>query len=363
MHWAADVMRNCSVDSCFPAGRPRRLSCGTRRTLLWLIAAALPLGCATTANPRFFYGHAIHQPSGQTVASGMVSARGVVTGQELEIHFSYEGRQPPHLNYSMDEYVAKTYDGRIITLEKGDVIEYPDAEGFGSDRPVKLRMPNGVAAHELTHIYAGIEYNKTIVDLTPLSAPAQEPLNALSPMLGPGQSVGDARPAWPEAIKAMAPDALSSRTAETIAAPGAVPISPVLDGPPGSVPVEVTFEQELGSTLTIELKWNPSHEPLSLSTGERHTFYVLPGQHELHFACRLPFIAKTEGQLPLYIVPEKPIRIALEAQARLNGADLRARVWQGDLLLGDRHFTPTAASALSILSVPTALSSAASSKR
>jgi hypothetical protein len=314
-------------------------------TLPGLLVAAAAVGCASP-NPRFFYGHAPHNPQGFARPSGTVAARGTITGRQVSLRYSYEGAQPPHLHYGMDQYVAKTYDGRTLPLEKGPLVDYPDTSDFGSASTVALRLPKGVAAHELTHILASIEYGQTVIDLTPLSAPAQEPINALSPMIGPGLSVGAARPAWPEAIRAMAPPG-GSATALAPAAPGALPISPAVAGPPGSVPVEVEFAQDLGSTLSAEVRWNAEKDSVVLSAGGRQVFFLMPGQHELRFSCRVPFIAKTDGRVPIYVLPEKPMRLVLTATARLSGAEVRLRAYQGTTLVGERTFTPNLAAALS----------------
>jgi len=293
-------------------------------------------------NPRFFYGHAAHQPQGPAWPGGTVAARGTITGRQVSLRFSYEGAHPPHLNYSLDQYLAKTYDGRTVPLDKGALVAYPDTADFGSAAAVELRMPDGVSAHELTHILATINYGKTIVELTPISAPLQDPVTALSPPPGPGLSVGAGRPAWPEAIRAMAPPGGPTPTPAR-----ALPITPPLAGPPGSVPVEVEFQQELGTTLSAEVRWNEEPETVVVNAGGRRLFFLMPGQHTFRFNCRVPFIAKTDGQIPIYVLPEQPMRLTLSATARVRGAEVRLRLFQGARLVGDRTFTPNLTAALS----------------
>ena len=106
------------------------------------------------------------------------------------------------------------------------------------------------------------------------------------------------------------------------------------------VPVEVEFQQVLGSSLTADVYWDDG-EVVTLGHGDRQLFYVAPGPHAVHVASRVASMERTAGQVSVVVGVDRPTRIVLEAQARFSGVDVRILVWQGERVVVDRVFTPT----------------------
>ena len=106
------------------------------------------------------------------------------------------------------------------------------------------------------------------------------------------------------------------------------------------VPVAIEFQQELGGLLKAHVRWNDEPRVTQFRSGDRETFAVVPGEHMLHFACRMSPYPPTTGSLELLAMANEPIRIELDVRARTDGAEVQARVWKHNQLVLERLFKP-----------------------
>ena len=261
----------------------------------WCVVVALTcLGCVTTTSSLAFRGGQL--PHGDSTSAATLSAEGWVVAkppeQWLSIQIANQGASSVHLSYVADKYTAKTRDGRTVVLETTDFLNYPSAIPPGSQGVVTLLVPKDVLVHELARIVATLNMGRTVVVLEPIGA---------------GVSV---------------------------VPPASAPILPEDDGAPvpmfrrsgGPVPVVVEFQQELGTTLNADVRWDDAGDVMTLASGSRQTFYVVPGQHRLYVKSQLPFIATTAGHVPIAVKVDEPLRVIVDGRATLSGVELRVRV-------------------------------------
>jgi hypothetical protein len=301
-------------------------------------------------------------------AEQVVIARGTVRGRDITLVVTSAGSAPVRLNYTMDEFIARTHDGRAVILDKGDVLRYPDLSAGNPADPFVVRLPREVSAAEVTELEARLNHGQTVLVLKPiqrgLRAPAQEPVvQAPRPLsarmegmpMVPSEPVIAPRAAalatLPEPVAAslagQAPGYWSPELdvpAPAQASGGLVPALPA--APVGersqerTVPTTLEVQQALGSSLPVEIRWNEA-SILSLGAGEHRTFQLLPGHHELDVVCRMAGIATTAGRVPVTAWPEQAVRVLIETRAGLKGAQVRVRVWQGTRLATDQAFAPS----------------------
>ena len=324
--------------------------------LVWIVA-----GCAGAFMPGppelLFYGSVPEAPPRQGQA---IVARASARGRNLSMVFSHSSSAPIRLNYMSDVYAGRTFDGRTVTLEKGSVLAYPDASGPGQVEPLTIALPPGYSPSDLAELRATVNYGATTIVLTPINpalrAPVQEPIIATSMPLRAGAGRGRilaARATEPVIAPLPENQPMAVATPAPTPAPPPKPPEPQpepipvltsheatgLESSQMTVPTTIEFLQVLGSHLQGSIQWNGT-DALDLSPGDRRTFRLIPGHHELAFLCRMPAIAETSGRIPVPAWPQQPIRIVLEARARLTGAEVRARVWQGENLTLDQDFAP-----------------------
>jgi hypothetical protein len=67
----------------------------------------------------------------------------------------------------------------------------------------------------------------------------------------------------------------------------------------------------------------------------------MPGQHDLTATCRLPFISTTTAKVRIAAALDQSLRVVINANARLDGAVVRLRVWRGGRLIADQSFSPS----------------------
>ena len=317
----------------------RRASSATV-SFVWIasvLAVNSLIGCATTTRSLGFLGGAAPPPdaSGPAVSNRspqhaidvpvIVTAQGwIVSGPHhaaLSLEMTNHGARPIRLSYVVDEYVGMTRDGRRVVLEKRDFLSYPDELKAGQTQAVSLQLPKDVPVDALTRIVARLNMGQVVLTLVSVenrvsvSAPAETP----------------------RVISHPAPEDRAPVVSES--APRVVPSAAL--PPADTVPVEVTFQQELGGSLRAEVRWNDSQDVVTLTSGTQQIFYVAPGRHQLHLSSRLPFIAQTQGQIPVSVRAGEPLRIALDARARLTGVELRVRVWEGHRLITDQALVPS----------------------
>ena len=269
-----------------------------------------------------------------------ITARGsIVAGlgrRWISIALANHGSRPLELSYVTDEYVAKTASGRTVMLEKDDFLTYPDVLNPGDERPVSLVLPRDVPAREITLLIANINNGRTVILLQPIGPIGQAAELSEAPVL-----VVAARP---PAVTSYERTQTPASTALAVPSPAV----PVVSAPPaqvsgshppvGTVPVTIEFEQEMGTALTAEYRWNDAAEVYRLGHGERQLFYVVPGRHELHVVSRLPGITDTRADLAVLVDAAQPIRVTLTARAQLSGVTLRVRVWRGIQVVSDQTF-------------------------
>jgi hypothetical protein len=233
----------------------------------------------------------------------------------------------------VDEYTAKTVDGRSVPLDV-DFLTYPQALNPGEEQTVTLPLPHGLPPREIAQITAKLDQGRAVAVL-----------RAIGPAEPPAWRVGT-----PSAIminepaRSMRMDPAQSplRPVPEILEPVG-PVAPRSEAPAGTVPVTVEFEQPLGSTLRAEVFWNDRQDAVTLASGEKQLFYVKPGQHQVHVVSQLPFLMKTHAQVPVVVDTATPVKLDVTAQAKLSGVQLRVRVWHGSRVTVDQTFSPLSA--------------------
>lgn len=306
-------------------------------------------GCVTTRELRFFGRQASSPPNAPLAASqggDVVSMQGWLVsnykGSSLSVAIANHSGAVLPMSFPADEYVAKTADGRALALEKADFLTYPDRLRPGDEGTVSLLLPKALAVEDITQLVVKLDRGQTAVVLYPVGA--RSPVTTagiLKPeptIIEPARLVPDPAPPIPP----LAPVAAASAMPPQTAVPPIGPIEPASVAPVGTVPAEVEFEQELGNALRLEVRWNDRDNATIMASGERQTFYLVPGQHDLTATCRLPFIRTTTAKLRIAAALDQPLRIVINANARLDGATVRLRVWSGKRLIADQSFAPGA---------------------
>ena len=106
------------------------------------------------------------------------------------------------------------------------------------------------------------------------------------------------------------------------------------------VPVLVEFQQDLGDTLKVALRWDNSPETVALTTGHHQKFELAPGPHVLHLLSGLPPVSETHGSVPLVVVAGQPLRLRIDGAAQLTGTQLRVLAWNRERLIIDQTVGP-----------------------
>ena len=319
---------------------------------LWTLLVVVPLGCATTGHQQLFFGHQLQlggaggQNEPAVVVQGTAS-KWPFKGHTISLNFVNHGSVPVRFGYLIDEYVARTLDGRAIVLRK-DFYAYPHLLNPGSEQSVTLFVPKELPIDEVTHIVATINNGRTVVMLSTSrkffvdrARQAMPPRKSELPIVTEHITIGS-RPHTPAAplrtpVEARLPGGTAA--AAPIIPP---PSSPLLNpGLTQTVPVVVEFRQEAGTAIkAAELRWNTEFQVTRLSRGNQRTFYLTPGQHDLNFVCRMLPLPPTEGRVPVTVAAGLPVRVALDAKAHMDGAGVRARVWEDTRIVWDHQFTP-----------------------
>lgn len=255
-----------------------------------------------------------------------------MTGRSLTLTFSNQTATLIPMSALVDEYSAKTDDGRVILLKETDFLNYPDKIAPGDERTVTLILPGNIKAQRITQVIAKLNQGKVVVVLQSIS-PGEPPAWRV------GRSTAIAVQGQASTMRMDLQQTRPVRQPMVVDKPIG-PVAPRSAAPAGTVPVMVEFQQAFGSTLRAELYWNDNKEHVTLSTGEEQLFYLMPGQHELHAVSRLPFMFETHARAPIVVTATAPIRVALGADARLSGVELHMRVFSADKKVLDQRFSP-----------------------
>ncbi len=314
---------------------------GSRMAVCAVIAAAALAGCARTTREHLFSGRQVTHVAAEGVgdprqSSQEISVQGWVVsrarGRSLSLTFSNQSASSVPMSAVVDEYTAKTAEGRAVKLEVGDFLNYPDILRPGDERSITLLLPDDVPVRHMTQVIANLNQRRVVIAL-----------HAIGPKEPPAWRVGTpAGIVVSERANTVRIDMAQSpvRPAPQVLEPVG-PVAPRSEAPVGTVPVVVAFHQQLGSTLRADVSWNDAEPHITLATGEQQLFYVVPGQHELHVISRLPFIVETRARVPVVISATEPVRVDLAANAKLTGVELRVRVFRGERLVVDQTFAPT----------------------
>ncbi len=318
---------------------------GMASLIVSVMLAALSFGCIQTTREHLFSGRAVthiasaitpENASGSRQSSEEVSVQGWLvhdtTGRFLTLTFSNQSQAAIPMSALVDEYSAKTDDGRIFILKEVDFLNYPEKLIPGDERTVTIALPRNLSAAMITQVVAKLNQGKVVVVLQSIGP--REP-----PAWRVGRSEGIVIAGQASAMRMDLQQADPARPPPVIEKPVG-PVAPRSEAPVGTVPVMVEFQQALGSTLRAEVFWNDSNERITLRTGEEQLFYLIPGQHEFHAISRLPFMFETHARAPLVVTATAPIRVQLGAEARLSGVELRMRVYSADKKVLDERFSP-----------------------
>ena len=321
-----------------------------------LLLAAAPLTCSTQMSGPVFFGKYVGYPNDNQTASStaqrdagrrvpdsrsmrsgdIVVAEGSVASkmgrQWISANFTNYGMSPVRFSYMLDEYVAKTFQERIVALEKGDFIAYPDVLNPREEKPVTLLIPEGTSIDDITHIVAKI-HNGSIIGSIIMS------MERIGPVVARTDTVVVKPVAPPEETPQALPAAVSESPVPVVSRPAGAPAG-VSALPLGTVPVEVEFRQDLGSALNVRLQWNTSGQAVTLAKGDRQMYYVAPGEHELHLVSRLPSLTETRVHLPITVEPKRRVRVVVSGEAHLDGVELRVQIWRDATPVFDRRFGP-----------------------
>ncbi len=263
------------------------------------------------------------------------------------------GPAPLRLNYLLDQYVAQTYDGRVLPLDKGDLLRYPDVADSGSGASLTIRLPPDLKPQQIARLTAKTNFGNTVMTLTPsgFSTPVigaslghPDPTAYMSPVVEPGSTLRDAAdpvlvPPSPAALPA------DPRVQGTPPAPrpsaSQLPGGPGGEPPPiGTVPVLVEFEQEVGTLLKAKVWWDTADQSVLVSHGRKRTFHVTRGRHDFFVTCPLPGVAVTKAHVPLHVTGDPPLRVVLYALPKNMGVDLTIQVWQAERKVWEQLFQP-----------------------
>ena len=301
------------------------------------LVPALVVGCASARTYPAFFGRRVEpltQDERANQGGDAITAEGSVASWigpvQMSLRLSNHGISPMRLSYVMDEYVAKTYNGRTVALEKTDFLNYPDVLKPGDEAVIPLQLPKDYAIPDIAQLVVMLHDRGSSVVLRPLNptAPLPDPIGArLDATAPPPSSAAQSDPTadWSRRVP-IVPESAG------LSSPGAPPI--------GTVPVEVEFRQRLGASLSAEVQWDASPEPLSLSHGDRQLFYVVPGPHELQVTSRISGVQQTSGRVSIVVSTDRPTRVALEARARFTGVELHVQVFHGTRIVSEQTFTP-----------------------
>ena len=335
---------------CLP--RTRNAQLATRNCTCLLVLTLIASAGCTHVREEAFFGRYLEPPpatppsSKQPPGAGLVApnqggdavlAQGSVIsdvhGERIRLRFTNHSRQSLRFSYVEDQYLAKSARGRALALDKDEFLTYPDVVKPGEEHSVTLLLPKELPASDIVQLLVSINHGKTIIAVKPV---------------GPEILV-----AGPGGVIRVVPAAASANSFPSVAAaepagrvpviPEPVEIEPLSPGPPqGAMPVVVEFQQVLGSALTLETRWDASKDMVRLASGDRQMFYVMPGQHELTLSSRIASIGETAARVPVVVGPDTPLRVVVEAEARLRGIELRVRVFRGDRMVFERKFIPAA---------------------
>lgn len=263
------------------------------------------------------------------------ATRPTLEGQRLVLRLSNHGRDPVSLSYVMDEYIAKTFNGRTILLEKDEFLTYPDRLIPGDERSVTVKLPKDVPAREIAQILLRINNGMTVIALKPIL-----------PRPSVAETVSAGATSWqpiavPPVSELWAPSGQPAESVPVVPEPTGAPAK-VVDAPPtGTVPVVVEFQQEFGTALKVDIQWDTGIV-VTLAHGDHRMFYVVPGLHELSLTSRMPSSEEmTGGRVPVSVSADRPLRIGIDGRARFAGVELRLRQWSGATLLSDQAFAPS----------------------
>lgn len=252
------------------------------------------------------------------------------TQRLLSLTFSNQSGQPIPMSAVVDEYTAKTADGRAVNLSVGDFLNYPSLLASGDEKTVTLALPSELPVDQITRIIAKLNQGQVIVALS-----------AIGPKEPPAWRVGATRGiVIAEPAKTVRMELAPSAQEPVNVLKPIGPVAPRSEAPVGTVPVLVEFRQLLGSSLRARIYWNEPNNTVTLAAGEQQLFYVVPGQHALHALCQVPFIAETHAKVPVVVSATETLHVDLDAEAKVTGARLRVRVWQGSRLIVDQTFDP-----------------------
>lgn len=305
-----------------------RRFCGS---VVWMVGllVLMPFGCMTTKRQLAFLGGQLQpQPSEQVASSTphsepsvFMTAKGWLVsrpqGESLSVDITNRGVSPIRLSYASDDYTGQTRDGRSVTLEKAGFLSYPDFIQPGETKTVMLAAPKEAPFADVERIVAqfGIDH----ITL-PLSSAQQPVLAGIDPTL-----------------RAQTPPEGGIRIPDSQASTMASALSPV----EATVPVEMEFQQELGATLKLQVRWNDLPQTVTMTSSEQQMFYVAPGRHSIAVMAQMPPLGKTQGLVPLIVSPGEPLRVTVDGRATLTGVSLRVRVWTRQKLLFDQTFGPS----------------------
>lgn len=251
-------------------------------------------------------------------------------GRSLSLTFSNESGTVIPMSGVVDEYTAKTVDGRAVPLDV-DFFTYPQALNPGEEQTVTLPLPRDLPPREITQITAKLNQGKAVAVL-----------RAIGPTEPPAWRVGTPSAVMidePARSVRMDPAQSPMRPIPEILEPVG-PVAPRSEAPVGTVPVTVEFEQPLGTALRADVFWNDRQDAVTLASGEHQLFYVKPGQHQLHVVSQLPFLMKTHARVPVVVSATAPVKVDVSAQAKLSGVALRVRVFHGQKVSIDQTFSP-----------------------
>jgi len=302
-------------------------------SLLALAAAGIAAGCLYPTREHLFSGRAVTHvadtPGEEISVQGWVVSR--PQGRSLSLTFSNQSGTAIPMSALVDEYTAKTVDGRSVVLKSADLFSYPDVLKPGDERTVAIVLPSGVPPEQIAQVVAKLNQGKAVAVL-----------RAIGPMEPPAWRVGSASPVMinePARAMRMEPAQSPMRPIPEILEPVG-PVAPRSEAPVGTVPVTVEFEQPLGTALRADVFWNDRQDPVTLASGQRQLFYVKPGQHQVHVISRLPFLMETHARVPVVVDISAPVKVDISAKAKLSGVELRVRVWHGQKVSVDQTFSP-----------------------
>lgn len=305
---------------------------------VWLLAVA---GCAHPVREHLFSGRVVTHTSALGPAADPrqsaeeIGVQGWVTSgpasRSLTLTFSNQSASAVPMSAVVDEYTAKSADGRVVPLRQVEFLDYPSQLSPGDERTVAIALPKGLAAPDITTITAKLDQGRVVAVLRAIG-----PREPTAWRVGPSTGLVVSEQAR---VVRMDPSQTPPERIPAVLEPVG-PVAPRSEAPSGTVPVRVEFTQTFGSTLRAEVFWNDSKDAITLAAGDSQLFYVVPGHHEFHAISRLPLIVQTHARVPVVVAATAPVRIELSAEARLTGVELRVRVFNGERRVVDQLFRP-----------------------